>query len=431
MSRTAALVLALLPGFAVGFAFGLGKIVRDCSLTCNVGYRYAPLAVFAVAISTLPIAALRARFESRLGHVRWQIGTILVVAVSFFAFRGATALALGSGAARWIYLGFFVWLGVVGAVLGPNVKSTIYRLCPPHARARMLGWSAAAVMAGGLIGSVAAARFVPWLMQQLALPYESARDWLMVAMGLALTLWLPAAFRRPDRDSLVPPSDAPRPGLPTALRWVIDDPRHRRLAALMTITGVAEAIVVYLFYWIVSEQTSPSGGRTVFFAEFYTWLHAGTLAFLILGANRVVDRLGLFVAFVSLPLALFAGAVVFLVHTVLVVMYVMRIAEAVIEDSVYGLGVERALLGVEEAKAPVVRPLLQGLMGRVGRGIGAVLVMGLAVGLELDMTAVIVFYLAVLVGWVAVAFASKAIVTSPRSDAALTAPVPARGETEG
>jgi ATP/ADP translocase len=176
------------------------------------------------------------------------------------------------------------------------------------------------------------------------------------------------------------------------------------MATLVTVTGVAEALVVYLFYWVVTEQTSAAGGRTVFFAEFYTWLHAGTLALLVFGANRVLDRVGLVAALATLPLALVAGTTIFLVHTVVLVMYVLRIVEAVIEESVYGLALERVLLGVDEQDAPVVRPMLQGLMSRAGRGVGAVLVIALELGLDLAMTGFALVYMGVLLLWMVAGF---------------------------
>jgi hypothetical protein len=404
-------LLSLVPGFVVGAAFGLGKIVRDCSLTCNVGYRYAPLAVLAVAVSTLPAADLRARLEGRLGFGRWQVVSVVAIALSFFAFRGGTALAVDQGptAVRWTYLAFFVWLGVVGALLGPNVKAFVYRLHRTGRRSRALAWSAAAVMAGGLTGSFAASQIVPWVMAAFALRYEHARDSLMVGMGLVLLAWVPVAIWAARRGGATPASrrSEARPDLLTAFRWIAEDVKLRRMAALQLATGVAEALVVYLFYWIVTEQTSGESGRTVFFAGFYMWLHAGTLAVLVFGANRVVDRLGLLFALLSLPVALTLGTVVLLVHTVLLVMFVLRVIEAALEESFYELGVERVLLDVEGERAPAVRPILQAVMGRLGRGAGALLVLVLTLLLAVEMRVLIVVYLGVLVLWTLAAVALR------------------------
>jgi len=84
------IALLLLPGFLVGVTFGLGKVVRDCSLTCNVGFRFAPLGILAVALTVVPVSALRARLETRLGFRRWQSLSAIVVAGSFAALWAVT-----------------------------------------------------------------------------------------------------------------------------------------------------------------------------------------------------------------------------------------------------------------------------------------------------------------------------------------------------
>jgi len=148
--------LLLAAGFVVGATFGLAKVVRDGSLTCNVGYELAPLGMLAIAVAVLPVGALRVRLEQRWGFRRWNGRSALAVAAVFVAFWGAThGLLHGrdlhpadpswSGALRWTYLLFFVWVGVAGAILGPNVKGTVDLAVVPERRSAMLALSAAAL----------------------------------------------------------------------------------------------------------------------------------------------------------------------------------------------------------------------------------------------------------------------------------------------
>ena len=107
--RRRALVAVPAGIFAAGL--GLGKIVRDCSLTCNVGYRYAPLAILAVALAVVPLASLAIRWERRWGYRRWQLSSLALAVVSLAGFRLLTfwlvrgqedALATGRLEAEWI-----------------------------------------------------------------------------------------------------------------------------------------------------------------------------------------------------------------------------------------------------------------------------------------------------------------------------------------
>ncbi len=132
------MILVVLPAFSIGLAFGLGKIVRDCSLTCNVGFELSPLAILGIGILTFPISSFAMRSASRLGFKRWQILSITTVGLSFFIFWAMTFFVIvrgtppgsanyppGNLTIRLTYLSFFVWLGAVGAIFTPNIKTIV------------------------------------------------------------------------------------------------------------------------------------------------------------------------------------------------------------------------------------------------------------------------------------------------------------------
>ena len=166
MSENKRRLLTSLPALLIGLAFGLGKIVRDCSLTCNVGYQLAPVAIIAIALLSIPVSVLAVRFASRIGYKRWQMWSLGLIALSFFIFWAAAYSIIGKypGSAdtfvdnggklpvRLIYLGFFVWLGAVGTIIAPNIKSTVYRVFRRTGRMKALAVTNAAVICGGLIG---------------------------------------------------------------------------------------------------------------------------------------------------------------------------------------------------------------------------------------------------------------------------------------
>jgi hypothetical protein len=52
----------------LGLVQGLGSVVRDCALTCHVGYRHAPIAFLIVAALSLPFVALQIKMQQRWGR---------------------------------------------------------------------------------------------------------------------------------------------------------------------------------------------------------------------------------------------------------------------------------------------------------------------------------------------------------------------------
>ena len=65
------------------------------------------------------------------------------------------------------------------------------------------------------------------------------------------------------------------------------------------------------------------------------------------------------------------------------------------------------MLEVDESRAPVVRPLLQGLAVRVGRSMGAVFILVLALGFGISSTQMAVYYLLVIVIWILIALSLR------------------------
>ena len=213
-SNAIPLLLASLPALLIGLAFGMGKIVRDCSLTCNVGYELAPIAILAMGIVSIPISSLTVRWANRLGYRRWQLLSLGFVAVSFVLFWGSTYFVLtmmaettitDSPASLWtfplgfIYLCFFIWLGAVGAIVAPNIKTTVYKLFDDEQRASALAITSAAIILGSLAGAFLGGEIMSYVLRKLAVRYELARDSLIIIMGLITLLVLPAIIKLAEK----------------------------------------------------------------------------------------------------------------------------------------------------------------------------------------------------------------------------------------
>jgi MFS family permease len=416
-------VLAGAPGALLGAAFGFGKIVRDCALTCNVGFEWAPLAILGVALATVPLSALRVRLETSWGYRRWHIASTLVAAASFFAFRALTHLCQRhlylaesaieaepwDTALHWTYLGFFVWVGALAAIVGVNASAHVARLFPED-KEKGFRYVALGVVLGGVLGSWAANRGAGLVIERLGWPFTVVRDNLMIATGLVLLLGIPLVVlidRWAEPAPAAAPGGRPAVALRTVLAWIREDGRLARMGLLILVAGVADTAGKYLFYWLVSEQfqPDPATGRTLYFATFYLWLNLASLTMLAFGTSQVIGRLGLGAALLALPAALSLGTAALAVHTLLIVMYVLRVVEGALQTSLYGPGVDHLYVRLEDSRSELVRPVLNGLVARVGEGLGAVLILVLTFGLHVPLRAMVWVYLVVLLGWTGVVLA--------------------------
>lgn len=433
-NRSLAIRLALVSSIAlfIGLAFGMGKIVRDCSLTCNVGYKLSPLAIFAVGLVALPLTSITLRWAYRIGYKRWQILILLLIAISFFVFWAASRFILtnlpdstitSADTSIWtfplgfLYFCFFIWLGALGATIKPNIKSTIYRLFPQTDQAKALAITTATIIAGGLLGAFLSGLIAPAVMARFDVRYEMARDSLILIMGIIMLLPIPivliidrfymSVYQKQisqHEESEIDPyfQQIRTANLRQAFRAIVANTKLKRMAYLIATTGIAESVLIYLFYWLITEQVPGSNGRTSFFSDFYIWLNACTLLFLVFGSNRLINRIGLGIVLLTLPLALFLGSVYLFLQSIVVAIYILRIAYSALEQSLYGQGLDHMILEVPLKQAPLVRPVLHGLAIRVGRGLGAILVLILAIGAGLSFSHMTIVFMVVLGIWIGI-----------------------------
>jgi hypothetical protein len=424
-------LLAATPAGLLATSLGLGKVVRDCSLTCNVGFELAPVAILAIALLTVPLSELRARAETRWSYRAWQVGSALLAAVSLLAFRALMLFLLRRQEAafetdtdptpwiealRWAYVGFYVWIGGLLALLGANAFGHVFRLHPEGEQERAALYVTAAIVAGGVLGSLIAGTSASFMFEAFGWRFELVRDNLLVGMALILLLQIPVVLvidriagpRRPIAPSLHP--DEPEPvGLRQALGLVWADSTLARLATLLFVGGAADTFLKYIFYWLVSEGTTPSmqTGRTLYFATFYLWLNTASLLMLLVGTGRLLRRFGLAFALLSAPLAVVFGAASLAVTTALALMYALRVVESTVRNTLYDPGLDQLYLGMGERRAGLVRPVLNGLVSRLGEGAGALAILVLSFGVGLGLKAMIGVFLAVVVGWIVAAFSLR------------------------
>lgn len=398
--------------FVLGLVLGLGGIVRDCALTCHVGYRHAPIAFLVVAALSLPIMALQLRMQRRWGAETWRVrSTVFVVAV-LFAFR-LLLLALHSESgsvgelARVLYVAFFVWVDVAFMLIGAQLFALVQG--DERATDRGLTVFSAAVYAGGLIGGLVAAGANSWLTERLHLPFDIARDHLMLAMAIVLLLLLPIA----RSESPAPAAPAPAPdraeaaaaedqgGMKMALRVLAGEPESRVVTAAFVFASASGICLESLFYWILTLQSAGGGGFVRLLATLSIWMNGASLVLAAGGASRIIRHVGLAAAVLAVPACLLLGSGYLLVATGLLVMLAMRVLKDSLSGGLYEPASERLLVRLQGERYSKQRPIFE-VASRLGTGLGALLVLLLTLGLNASVNALIVLVVALHVLWLVV-----------------------------
>lgn len=392
----------------LGLVLGLGGIVRDCALTCHVGYRHAPIAFLIVAGLSLPMMALQLRMQRRWGAERWRVSSTVFVVLALLAFRlllwflRAESGAVGN-LARVTYVAFFVWVDVAFMIIGAQLFSLVQG--DEQATDRGLTVFAAAVYAGGLIGGLAAAGANSWLTERLHLPFDVARDHLMLAMAVVLLLLLPIA-RSEAPEPVAAPTPASEPperedGLGVALRVLAGDSEARVVTAAFVFSAASGICLESLFYWILTIQAAGSGGFVRLLATLSIWMNGASLVLAAGGASRIIRYIGLGASVLMVPACLLLGSGYLLVASGLFIMLAMRVLKDSLSGGLYEPASERLLVRLQGERYGQQRPIFE-VASRLGTGFGALLVLVLTLVLQAQVKALIALVVALHLIWLLV-----------------------------
>lgn len=398
----------------LGLVQGLGGIVRDCALTCNVGYRQAPIAFLVVAALSLPLVALQLRMQRTLGPELWRVYSTLFIVITLLAFRFLLGvLRTDSGSATILskatYLGFFIWVDLAFMILASQLFSLIQG--DESATDRGLTVFATAMYAGGFVGGLLASSINSWLVDGLHLPFDVARDHLMIAMAVVLLLLVPvgrvggpaAASPAPEVKPLASPQESPNnePGtLALAMRILAGNP-HSRLVSLAFAFAAASAICLEtLFYWILSEQGTGGNGFVRLLSTLAIWMNGVGLLLAAGGASQIIRRMGIGAVVLAVPACLVLGSGYLLVATALLVMLGMRVLKDSLSGGLYEPASERLLVRIHGADYGKQRPVFD-VASRVGTGLGALLVILLTLLLHVPQRVLIAVVVLLHLCWLA------------------------------
>jgi hypothetical protein len=426
----------VLPAFLVGVACGAALIVRDCALTCNVGYRLVPLAYLAIAGLALPVVGLQLSSRPRVSWLGWQARCALLGAAVLVVFRAWTWRVVldnpyalpgkdPAAAIQTAYLAYYVAIDPVLVLMVGNLVGLVRRVSGERARDR-LPVMAASILGGGAAGSAVAGLSIPALMEA-GVRYELARDHLLLLAAACLVGYAGLARvvagrfphdSTPGADASASGAEQPAAGLgiAAALGWVREDRRLWRTGVLLACTGLCCVSLDYLFYWLVADGVDASQGRTVWFAGFYLAVNGASLVLLLAGTGRLLRWPGLTFGLLALPVVLLVGSGVLLVALSLYAVVGVRLARDGVLRTLYEPATEHLMLDAPPERCALIRALLGGTGFSLGMGLAALCMLGLSFGLGVGQPAFVVYLLATAALW------AGAVVWQARARAAVELP---------
>jgi ATP/ADP translocase len=279
--------------FGVVAAHTILETARDALFLSKLPPERLALVYALVAVVTLVVSDLSARFTRRFGKRNALISTLLAAAA------GTVVLHVQAPTPAVLFV-LYAWSALVGTLLGLQFWMFAGEIFTVAQGKRLFGPIASGGVAGAVAGAGSAA---------VALSFVPVGSLLLAAAGIFLATALYLATVRGDlaeapRRALARAASGEAPGVVALLRR---EPYLRELAAFVGLSTAAVLVTDYLFKSVAASSIPPAElGR--FFARAYAAFNALSLLVQLFVAGRVLRRLGVVPALVVLPILLLAGA---------------------------------------------------------------------------------------------------------------------------
>jgi CRP-like cAMP-binding protein/HEAT repeat protein len=220
-------------------------------------------------------------------------------------------------------------------------------------------------MGGGIVGGL----LVQAMAERLGTPVVVASGALgLLTAGIVFRFHTGTAAAAPTRSRHAAITAAP-------WRYFAHSPYAQVLGALGIAFAVLSAFVDYLFRLRV-EGTLSEDAMAALFGSLQLWIGLFCVAFQLVVAQRLLERLGLlsYLALVPLVLAPLAGAT--LVTPDLWPVYLLRLVETAVSYSILPVGIQLLYGAVPDEQRESVRSAVDGLLRKAGVVLAGVLLIG-------------------------------------------------------
>ena len=329
------------------------KAVRDGLFLSQFPATALPHAIISAAVVSLGAAFVFGRFISTLSPRR-GVPILFGVNGALFVLEAALIEPFPRAVAGSLYL----HTAAFGGAVVSGFWSVINERFDPYTAKRVMGRIAAGATLGGLVGGA-----LTWAFSDLA-PYQLLGALAVgnAACGITLTVVARGGAQEERQRSR-------SAGMLAGIGAMGENPHLKSMALLVFLAALTTTLVDYVFKAEASQ--AQSGSLVGFFAAFYTG--TGILTFLVQAAlsNRVLERLGVAVAVVCLPIVTILGLGAALIAPVLGTLIVLRGGAMIIENSLYRSGYELLYTPVTPKQKRSAKMLIDLGVDRLGTAVGS------------------------------------------------------------
>jgi AAA family ATP:ADP antiporter len=395
--------------FLIISSFVVSKAARDALFLERYAATHLPYVDISIALLVGVVVAVYIQIGRRVSLPVLQAGSLLFLALNSLVFW---VLSIETRAA-WLFPVIYVWVGMFGVLAPAQVWTLANYVFTTRAAKRVFGLVGSGAIAGWIVGG--------FYTERVAERVGTENMLLGVAIALAASAALVALIWRERPPGIDEPElrAGREGGLSHSLVMVWTSPYLRSIAALILVSSFVTTIAGWQFKAIAKTNIPETDALTAFFGTFNGYAGIASLLLQLLLTSRLLQKFGIGFGLFVVPTVLAMGTAGLLATGALAAVVLLKGSDQVLRYSIDKATVELLYLPVPAAQTFQAKSFIDTVVWRAGDGLAGALVLLCAGGLGLSAVQVGWVNLALIGGWMAVAFVARRRYVSNLTDGIL------------
>lgn len=378
----------------------IAKAVRDSLFLVKFSAMTLPYVYVGVAVLVGFVVSIYVRVSSYVSQATLISGTLTL-------FIGNVLLLWWAIRLQWppIAAVLYVWASIFGIIVTTQVWTVANSVLDLRQAKRLFPLISSGGILGSAAGGLIAAKMVKFLGTDDLLLVIIPLLTLSVAIVQVLTRRY-GHFARQEKVGAGPVKS--QRGVRTVFGAILSSHYLKLIVALLALSAIVTLIVDFQFKVVVQQSFHSKNQFTSFFGSFYAYLSLFAFLLQILAGSRIVEKFGVRVTLLVLPVALFCGTTVLLAYPFrLWAGSLLKGSDHTLRYSIDKSTIELLYLPVPQSLKAEAKAVMDIVLQRLADGVGGVLLLVITSLLGLGFAGVGLFNLALLSVWVWVALETR------------------------
>lgn len=370
------------------------KPVRQSLFLVKFGYEKLPYVYMLMALFGGLVAWLLSKHSKKVRLDVLIIMTIAISIVSLFFFW----IMLHSGyQGGWFLYAFYIWVGVFGVTTAAQFWILANHIFNAREAKRLFGLIGAGAICGGIVGGYLTNYLAPRLRTENLIFF--CVGFLVICIGLIWAVWNRTGrhghqegLSRGRRSEQAESTDNP-------LKLILNSRHLVYLTGIIGMSVVVANLVDYQFQAVASRTITEADRLTAFFGFWLSTFNLASLGLQLFLTGKVMKYFGVAVSLLFLPVVLFFGALVILVHPALWSAILIKFGDGSMKHSINRAGSELLALPIPAQIKNRAKAFIDIFIRNFAEGFGGLLI-AVTIGLGFAVRHVSLIIIGLLAFWV-------------------------------